>query len=88
MAFSGVGAHEKNGVIEGDIQKIVSYARTMMLHRYIHCTAQFDMGLWPFPLKHAWYLWNYLPGGNYQLEGGLVSVEIYTSSSNLDISRL
>ena len=33
ISYSGVGVHVKNRVIEGSIQKLVTSARTMMLHQ-------------------------------------------------------
>jgi len=36
--FASAGAHHHNGVAEQNIWKIISIARTMMMHSAMHCT--------------------------------------------------
>ena len=76
MTFYGVGAHGQNDVTECAIQTIIRSTRTMMRHQDLHWPAHFDMRLWPFALEHVVYLWNPLPNGAFQVDGGLALVEI------------
>ena len=62
--FSGVRAHHQNEVSERRIQKITSWARTMMLHQVLHWPDQFGLSLWPYALEYAVYVWNHLPKKN------------------------
>ena len=59
--MSGSGAHHQNGVAESSIQTVISWARTLPLHAAIHWPEMADCKLRPFALKHAVYLWNFLP---------------------------
>ena len=81
ISLYSVGSHGQNVVVEMAIQKM------MMLYQALIWPTHFDMMLWPFALNHAAYLWNHLPIGYFQADGGLEPVEIYTSSK-MDMSRL
>lgn len=61
LSFSGTGAHHQNGIAERAIRTITSWARAMILHSIVHWPEQADLGLWPFAMEHATYLWNHLP---------------------------
>ena len=76
MTYSGVGAHEQNGVAKRGIPTVVNFTRTMILHQALLWPEHFDMRLWPFALSHAAYLWNILPNAMH----GLTPTEIYTGS--------
>ena len=56
IKFSGVGAHHQNGVAEGTIKTISSWARTMLLHATIHWPEQNHLPLWPYAFEHAVFL--------------------------------
>jgi len=36
ITFRGTGAHYQNGVADNSIQKVVGWARTLLLHAEIH----------------------------------------------------
>ena len=73
---SAVGAHHQNGVAERNIQTIMSWALSMMLHQLLHWPDAFDEALWPFALEHAVYLWNHLP----KSRSGLSPHELFAGS--------
>jgi hypothetical protein len=85
ISFSGVGAHHQNGTAERAIKTITSWARTMMLHASLMWPDQSDLGLWPFALQHAVYLWNHLPD---QHGPRLSPLELFTQTRFLDYSFL
>ena len=60
-SFAGVGAHHHNGVAERAIQKIMSCARTMMMHQSMHWPEVASQNLWPLAVDHAVFLWNHVP---------------------------
>ena len=76
MTYSGVGAHEQNGVAERGIPTEVNSARILVLHQDLLWLEHFDMGLWPFALSRAAYLWDILPNRI----NGLTPAEIYTGT--------
>ena len=59
QSFSGVGAQHQNARAERSIQTIMYMARTFMLHVSLHWTdcGVDDLSLWPFPVKHAIWLY-------------------------------
>jgi hypothetical protein len=59
--YSGVGAHHQNGLAEGSIKTVCSWARAMMLHFIIHWPGEARLNLWPMALDHSVYLWNNMP---------------------------
>ena len=61
ITFGAVGAHHQNGAAERNIQTIVPWALSMMLHQLLHWPDAFDEALWPLALEHAVHLWNHLP---------------------------
>jgi hypothetical protein len=56
MDYSGVGAHHQNGLAEGSIETVCSWARAMMLHSIIHWPGEARLDLWPMALDHSIYL--------------------------------
>ena len=74
--YSGVGAHQQNGVAERSIQTIAHWARSMMLHSALHWPDQADIKLWPFAMQHAAFIWNNLPDET----SGLAPIEYLTGS--------
>ena len=85
MSYSGVGAHEKNGIADRGIQTVAYSARTMMLHQALLWHEQFDMRLWLFALEHAVYLWNHLPSiHDHEADSvviGVSPVELFISTT-------
>ena len=59
-----------------NIQTIMSWALSMMLHQLLNWPDAFDEALWPFALEHAVYLWNHLP----KSRSGLSPHELFTGS--------
>ena len=79
VRFAGVGAHHHNGNgnAERSIQRIMSIARTMMLHSAIHWPDVTDASLWPMAVQHAVFLHsNHMSNQTT----GLTPVNIFTKS--------
>jgi hypothetical protein len=76
QSFSGVGAQHQNARAERSIQTIMYMARTFMLHVSLHWTEHGvdDLSLWPFAVKHAVWLHNWLPNK----VTGLTPIELLT----------
>ena len=85
IAYSGVGVHGQNGVVERAIQTVVSSARTMILHQALLWPEYSDMILWPFVIDHAAHLWNLLPCD--LLPDNLTLIEVW-SSTKQEVSPL
>ena len=63
QSFSGVGAKHQNARAERAIQTVMYMARTFMLHVALHWSDNQvdDISLWPFVVKHAFWLYNRVP---------------------------
>lgn len=61
IRYSGVGAHHQNGIAERQIQTIMGWSRTMLIHLSLHWPEAAALDLWPFAVDHAVWLWNHLP---------------------------
>ena len=61
ISFSGVGAHHQNAVAKRSIGTIMRWAKTILLHSFIHWPEQSDTKLWAFALDQAVWIWNNLP---------------------------
>jgi hypothetical protein len=77
ITFSGVGAHNQNGVAERAIQTVTQWASSMLLHHALHWPEQTQLDLWPFALEHAVYLWNHLP----RKDSMIAPVELFTGAT-------
>lgn len=61
IRYAGAGAHHHNGIAERAIQSIMSRARTMLLHAAIHWPDATNTQLWPFAVRQAVHLHNFVP---------------------------
>ena len=63
QSFSGVGAQHMNARAERSIQTIMYMARSFLIHTALHWNefGTDDIGLWPFAVKHAAWLYNRIP---------------------------
>ena len=59
--FSGVGAHQQNGVAECSIQTITNMARANKLHATLHWLNHSFIGLWPLAMNYAFWVYIKLP---------------------------
>jgi Zinc knuckle len=61
IRYAGTGAHHHNGIAERAIQSIMSRARTMLLHAALHWPDATNTQLWPFAVRQAVHLHNFVP---------------------------
>jgi len=59
--LAGVGAHHQNGVVERAIQTIMSMARTMFLHAFLHWPDYQSLSNWPMAVDYAVFIYNHCP---------------------------
>jgi len=60
ISFCGVNAHHQNGIVERHNRTLTDNARTMLLHAERLWPEAISEILWPFALKYAQHLHNYL----------------------------
>ena len=51
-----------------------------MLHQALLWLAHFDMCLWPFAMEYGVCIFNNLPDGQFNVDGGLCTIYIYAAS--------
>ena len=85
IPFCGVNAHHQNGIVERHDRTLNDSARVMLLHAQRLWPDAISSILWPFAMKYANHLHNFLSLNNK----GLSPFERFTSTSvmnDLDIS--
>jgi GAG-pre-integrase domain len=61
IRYAGAGAQHHKGIAERAIQSIMSRVRTMLLHATLHWPDAVTTQLWPFAVRHAVHLHNFVP---------------------------
>jgi hypothetical protein len=73
LTFSGLGAHNQNGIAERYIRTLTEKARTMLLHAMFRWPDQIITSFWTFTIQYAVQIHNSTP-----LPCGLTPEEIFT----------
>jgi hypothetical protein len=78
IRFAGTGAHHHNGIAERAIQSVMSRARTMLLHAALHWPDATNTQLWPFAVRQAVHLHNFVPDPS----NGLSPNDLFTKTKH------
>ena len=72
--FCGVGAHHHNGIVERRIQTVTKISRTIILNAQRYWPECVDIMLWPFSVKAAIEILNFL---QLDLDGNTPTAKFY-----------
>ena len=76
IRFSGAGASYQNGAAERSVKKVVTMARTMLIHADLRCPEDtLSTDIWPMAMDYAVWVYNKTP----DMQSGLSAIEIWSS---------